>query len=62
MTNNGEMIYNKALELIRDGIYLEEPEEVIEVVDEPNRVNISYIVIGILLVSLTLYFGLKKRK
>ena len=36
MTNNGEMIYNKALELIRDGIYLEEPEEVIEVVDEPN--------------------------
>ncbi|MBR3918617.1 MAG: LPXTG cell wall anchor domain-containing protein, partial [Clostridia bacterium] len=31
-------------------------------VDEPNRVNISYIVIGILLVSLTLYFGLKKRK
>ena len=62
MTNNGEIIYNKALELIRDGIYLEEPEEVIEVVDEPNRVNISYIVIGILLVSLTLYFGLKKRK
>ena len=62
MTNNGEMIYNKALELIRDGIHLEEPEEVIEVVDEPNRVNISYIVIGILLVSLTLYFGLKKRK
>lgn len=62
MTNNGEMIYNKVLELIRDGIYLEEPEEVIEVVDEPNRVNISYIVIGILLVSLTLYFGLKKRK
>ena len=62
MTNNGEMIYNKALELIRDGIYLEEPEEVIEVVDKPNRVNISYIVIGILLVSLTLYFGLKKRK
>ena len=62
MTSNGEMIYNKALELIRDGIYLEEPEEVIEVVDEPNRVNISYIVIGILLVSLTLYFGLKKRK
>lgn len=62
MTNNGEMIYNKALELIRDGIYLEEPEEVIEVVDEPNRVDISYIVIGILLVSLTLYFGLKKRK
>ena len=62
MTNNGEMIYNKALELIRDGIYLEEPEEVIEVVDEPNRVNISYIVIGILLVSLILYFGLKKRK
>ena len=62
MTNNGEMIYNKALELIRDGIYLEEPEEGIEVVDEPNRVNISYIVIGILLVSLTLYFGLKKRK
>ena len=62
MTNNGEMIYNKALELIRDGIYLEEPEEVIEVVDEPKRINISYIVIGILLVSLTLYFGLKKRK
>lgn len=62
MTNNGEMIYNKALELIRDGIYLEEPEEVIEVVDEPNRVNISYIVIVIFVVSLTLYFGLKKRK
>ena len=62
MTNNGEMIYNKALELIRDGIYLEEPEEVIEVVDEPNRVNISYIVIGILLVSLTLYFVLKRRE
>ena len=62
MTSNGEMIYNKALELIRDGIYLEEPEEVIEVVDEPNRVNISCIVIGILLVSITLYFGLKKRK
>lgn len=62
MTNNGEMIYNKALELIRDGIYLEEPEEVIEVVDEPNRINISYIVIGIFVVSLTLYFGLKKRK
>lgn len=62
MTNNGEMIYNKALELIRDGIYLEEPEEVIEVADEPKRINISYIVIGIFLVSLTLYFVLKKRK
>lgn len=62
MTNNGEMIYNKALELIRDGIYLEEPEEVIEVVDEPKRINISYIVIVIFVVSLTLYFGLKKRK
>ena len=61
MTSNGEMIYNKALELIRDGIYIEEPEEVIEVVDEPNRVDISYIVIGILLVSLTLYFGLRGR-
>ena len=62
MTSNGEMIYNKALELIRDGIYLEEPEEVIEVVDEPNRINISYIVIGIFLVSLTLYFVLKRRE
>ena len=62
MTNNGEMIYNKALELIRDGIYLEEPEEVIEVVDEPNRINILYVVTGIFLVSLTLYFGLEKRK
>lgn len=62
MTNNGEMIYNKALELIRDGIYLEEPEEVIEVADEPKRINISYIVIVIFVVSLTLYFGLKKRK
>ncbi len=62
MTNNGEMIYNKALELIRDGIYLEEPEEVIEVADEPKRINILYVVTGIFLVSLTLYFGLKKRK
>ena len=62
MTSNGEMIYNKALELIRDGIYLEEPKEVIEVVDEPNRINILYVVTGIFLVSLTLYFGLKKRK
>ena len=62
MTNNGEMIYNKALELIRDGIYLEEPEEVIEVVDEPNRINILYVVTGIFLVSLIMYFGLKKRK
>ena len=55
------VIYNKALELIRDGIYLEEPEEVIKVADEPNR-NLSYIVIGIFLVSIALYFGLKKRK
>ena len=62
MTNNGEMIYNKALELIRDGIYLEEPKEVIEVVDESNRINILYVVTGIFLVSLILYFGLKKRK
>ena len=62
MTNNGEMIYNKALELIRDGIYLEEPKEVIEVVDEPNRINILYVVTGIFLVSLIMYFGLKKRK
>lgn len=62
MTSNGEMIYNKALELIRDGIYLEEPEEVIEVVDEPKRINISYIVIGILLVSLIMYFVLKRRE
>lgn len=62
MTNNGEMIYNKALELIRDGIYLEEPEEVIEVADEPKRINISYIVIVIFVVSLTLYFVLKKRE
>ena len=62
MTSNGEMIYNKALELIRDGIYLEEPEEVIEVADEPKRINILYVVTGIFLVSLTLYFGLKKRK
>ena len=62
MTSNGEMIYNKALELIRDGIYLEEPEEVIEVVDEPNRINILYVVTGIFLVSLIMYFGLKKRK
>ena len=61
ITSNGEMIYNKALELIRDGTYLEEPEEVIEVVDEPNR-YLSYIVIGIFLVSIALYFGLKKRK
>lgn len=61
ITSNGEMIYNKALELIRDGIYLEEPEEVIEVVDESNR-YLSYIVIGIFLVSIALYFGLKKRK
>ena len=62
MTNNGEMIYNKALELIRDGIYLEEPKEVIEVVDEPNRINILYVVTGIFLVSLIMYFGLKKRE
>ena len=62
MTSNGELIYNKALELIRDGIYLEEPKEVIEVVDEPNRINILYVVTGIFLVSLIMYFGLKKRK
>ena len=61
VTSNGNLIYNKALELIRDGIYLEEPEDVIKVADEPNR-NLSYIVIGIFLVSIALYFGLKKRK
>ena len=60
MTSNGEMIYNKALELIRDGIYLEEPEEVIETADKHNR-YLSYIVVGIFLVSLTLYFGLRER-
>ena len=61
VTSNGNLIYNKALELIRDGIYLEEPEDVIKVADEPNR-NLSYIVIGIFLVSIALYLGLKKRK
>ena len=60
MTSNGEMIYNKALVLIRDGIYLEEPEEVIETADKHNR-YLSYIVVGIFLVSLTLYFGLRER-
>ena len=60
MTSNGEMIYNKALELIRDGIYLEEPEGVIETADKHNR-YLSYIVVGIFLVSLTLYFGLRER-
>ena len=60
MTSNGEMIYNKALELIRDGIYFEEPEGVIETADKHNR-YLSYIVVGIFLVSLTLYFGLRER-
>lgn len=61
MTSNGEMIYNKALELIRDDIYIEEHEEIIETVDESRRINLSYIIVGIFLISLTLYFGLRER-
>ena len=51
MTSNGEMIYNKALELIRDGIYLEEDSE-IEIRDTENEKSIPcwiYLSIGILL-------------
>lgn len=51
MTSNGEMIYNKALELIRDGIYLEEDSK-IENPDIENERNIPYWIflsVGILL-------------
>ena len=61
MTNNGEMIYNKALELIRDGIYLEESEEPIETADDSDK-SLPYIAIGTLLVLIVLYFELRKRK
>ena len=61
MTSNGEMIYNKALELIRDGIYIEEPKESIEAEDNSYN-SLLYIAIGTLLVLIPLYFRLKKRK
>ena len=51
MTSDGEMIYNKALVLIRDGIYLEEDSK-IENPDIENERNIPYWIflsVGILL-------------
>ena len=61
MTSNGEMIYNKALELIRDGVYLEKAEEHIGAREDSDKTS-PYIAIGILLVLIALYFGLRKRK
>ncbi|MBQ6695039.1 MAG: hypothetical protein IJN24_09255 [Bacteroidaceae bacterium] len=60
VTCNGNLIYNKALELIRDGIYLEEPEEHIEAKEDSDK-TLPYIAIGTLLALFAIYLRLRKR-